>query len=295
MVTMTSSASRLRADGAGVLHAGRWLWLRTVAWMALLFALTSAAFVASLLLTSWLPALEGHGRAIALLLPAAMVIGYAVLVRVGERRPANELRLARAPIELAVGAAVGFAFISGALLMLCALGVYEVRVGTWRDALHSFIFNAYVSAVLEELAFRGILLRLLARMFGELPALILSSVLFGLAHASHASPIAMAELMVNGGGIFGLLYLASGWLWLSIGAHLAYDFTEWSLMGIGNSDGLLASTPVANTPAWLSGGSFGPDGSVLAVVVGALLIWIIAATHSRRLGSAARDLQKRTS
>ncbi len=295
MVTMTSSAWRSRPDDAGVLHAGRLLRLRTAAWMALLFTVTAVAFVASLLLTSWLPALAGHDRAIALLLPAAMVIGYAVLVRVGERRPASELQLARAPIELVVGAAVGFAFISGTLLMLWALGVYEVRAGTWRDAWHSFVFNAYVSAVLEELAFRAVLLRLLARMFGALQALILSSVLFGLAHASHASPIAMVELIINGGGIFGLLYLVSGRLWLSIGAHLAYDFTEWSLMGIGNNDGLLASTPVANAPAWLSGGSFGPDGSVLAVVVGALLMGAIAATYRRLIGLAARGLQHGTS
>ncbi len=155
--------------------------------------------------------------------------------------------------------------------------------------------SAYVSAVLEELAFRAVLLRLLARMFGALQALILSSVLFGLAHASHASPIAMVELIINGGGIFGLLYLVSGRLWLSIGAHLAYDFTGWSLMGIGNNDGLLASTPVANAPAWLSGGSFGPDGSVLAVVVGALLMGAIAATYRRLIGLAARGLQHGTS
>ena len=87
----------------------------------------------------------------------------------------------------------------------------------------------------------------------------------------------------------------SGRLWLSIGAHLGYDFTEWSLMGIGDNDGLLTSTPVANAPFWLSGGSFGPDGSLLAVVVGALPMWAIAATHRRLIGSAARGLQQRTS
>lgn len=295
MVTMTSSAWRLRADEAGVLHAGPWLRLRTMAWMALLFALSAAAFFASLLLTDWMPALADHGRAIALLLPAAMVIVYALLVRVGERRPASELRLTRAPIELVVGALVGFAFISGTLLMLWALGLYDVRPGTWRDAWHYFVFNAYVSAVLEEIAFRAILMRLLARTLGVWPGLILSSILFGLAHVGHASPVAVAALIINGGGILGLLYLASGRLWLPIGAHLAYDFTEWSLMGIGDHDGLLASTPTAGAPVWLSGGRFGPDGSVLAVVVGALLMWAIAATHRRLIGSAARGLQQRTS
>lgn len=280
-MTTRSIPWRLEIGDAGLLAAGRWFWPRIIVWTALLFGAMVGALFASLELSSWLPVLQGHETAIALLVPAAMVVVYAIAVRVGERRTVSELRLSRAPLELAVGAVVGFAFISFALLLLWALGLYDVRLGTWRDGWHYFVFNAYISAVLEELAFRAILLRLFARMFGTLPALILSAALFGLAHASHASPVAVIELIINGGVFFGLLYLASGRLWFAIGAHVAYDFTEWSLMGVGDNDGLLVATPAANHPTWLTGGSFGPDGSVLTALVGALLTWTILVVHRR--------------
>ena len=280
-MTKRAISWRLEIGDAGMLAAGRWFWPRVIAWTALLFGVTVGAFFAALEMSGWISTLRGHETAIALLVPAAMLGVYAIAVRLGERRPVSELRLSRAPAELAAGAAIGFTFISLALLLLWGLGLYDVRLGTWRDPWRYFVFNAYISAVLEELAFRAILLRLFARMFGPWPGLVLSAALFGLAHASHASPVAVLELIVNGGAFLGLLYLASGRLWFAIGAHVAYDFTEWSLMGVGDSDGLLVATPAANHPAWLTGGSFGPDGSVLTALVGALLTWSIVVAHRR--------------
>ncbi len=280
-MTIRSDPWPLKSPRSGILADGRWFWLRAVAWTTLLFVGAVGAFFATLQLTSWAPVLQGHGTLVALLVPAATVVVYALLVRLIERRSAIEFQWSRAASELLVGALVGFVFIASASLLLWLLGLNEVTRGTWHDAWHSFVFNAYISAVLEELAFRAILLRLFARMFGVWPGLALSSLLFGLAHAGHASPVAVAELVVNGGGVLGLMYVVSGRLWLSIGAHVAYDFTEWSLMGVGNDDGLLLARPVADYPDWLTGGSFGPDGSVLAVLVGAFILWAILAVHRR--------------
>ena len=50
---------------------------------------------------------------------------------------------------------------------------------------------------------------------------------------------------------------------------------------LGDSDGLLVATPAANHPAWLTGGSFGPDGSVLTALVGVLLTCSIVVAHRR--------------
>jgi len=70
----------------------------------------------------------------------------------------------------------------------------------------------------------------------------------------------------------GLVYMATGSLWMSIGLHTAWDFTEDSLLGVNNHDGLLRSVPVAGKPDLLTGGTFGPDASVLATFVGALAV-----------------------
>jgi len=280
-MTTTSRPWRIDSGKAGVLSPGRWFWARIVVWTVSLFGLAIGGLFVSLRLSSWLPIFARHDTAVALIIPAATLFVYALAVRIGECRPASELSLARAPLELAAGAAVGFAFISLALLLLWALGLYEIHWGHWRDAGHYFVFNAYISGVIEELAFRAILLRLLARMFRPLAGLLLSAALFGLAHASHASTIAILELIVNGGVFLGLLYAVSGRLWLAIGAHVAYDFTEWSLMGIGDRDGLLAVSPATHFPDWLTGGTFGPDGSLLTALVGALLTWSILLLRRR--------------
>ena len=159
-MTKRAISWRLEIGDAGMLAAGRWFWPRVIAWTALLFGATVGAFFAALEMSGWISTLRGHETAIALLVPAAMLGVYAIAVRLGERRAVSELRLSRAPAELAAGAAIGFTFISLALLLLWGLGLYDVRLGTWRDPWHYFVFNAYISAALEELAFRAILLRL---------------------------------------------------------------------------------------------------------------------------------------
>jgi membrane protease YdiL (CAAX protease family) len=70
--------------------------------------------------------------------------------------------------------------------------------------------------MLEELAFRAILLRLFPRASGPLPGLVLSSLLFGLAHLSHRAWTNAAEIAFNVGLLMGLLYMTIGHLWISM-------------------------------------------------------------------------------
>jgi len=124
----------------------------------------------------------------------------------------------------------------------------------------------------EELGFRAILLRITARVFGPVPGLLISAVLFALAHAGYMSAFRAALLFINGGLLLGVLYLLSGSLWVSIGAHLVYYFTEWSFMGVGDTDGYLVLTPSLRYPAWLTGGTIGPDGSIVSAIIAMTLI-----------------------
>ena len=125
------------------------------------------------------------------------------------------MTLRAALFELPGGFIIGLTLISAVLLLLWVLGLYQVGWGHWRHWFFYFVFNSYVSAVLEELAFRAILLRLVARVFGPVTGLIISSLLFGLAHATYASFVASAQIAVVG-LVFGALYMKSGKLWLAI-------------------------------------------------------------------------------
>jgi hypothetical protein len=69
----------------------------------------------------------------------------------------------------------------------------------------------------------------------------------------------------------GLLYVMTGRLWMSIGMHPGYDFIETSVLGIGSHHGFLVNTPKPGAAAWLTGGMFGPDAAVPAMILGLLI------------------------
>jgi hypothetical protein len=70
-------------------------------------------------------------------------------------------------------------------------------------------------------------------------------------------------------------------LWLPIGIHAGWNFTEGGVFGAAESGtaphGWLQST--TSGPAWLSGGDFGPEASVVTVMICgalglALVLWV---------------------
>ena len=95
----------------------------------------------------------------------------------------------------------------------------------------------------------------------------------------NATPLSIAALGIEGGIMLGAVYVATRSLWWTFGVHAAWNFTQSGLFGIADSghqgQGLLR-TELAG-PAWLTGGAFGIEASVVsvvlcAVVAGAFLI-----------------------
>jgi len=87
--------------------------------------------------------------------------------------------------------------------------------------------------------------------------------------------------------------MATGRLWMSVGLHIGWDFTETSILGVNNSDGLLLSTPVTGRSDILTGGSFGPDASVLSYAIGIIAFAAILYAREKRLfGFQTQNLRK---
>jgi hypothetical protein len=131
--------------------------------------------------------------------------------------------------------------------------------------------TAIGAGVGEELAFRGVIFRMTEERLGTAAALIISSLLFGLVHAANpgATLVSTAAIALEAGGLLGMAYSASRSLWLPIGLHFGWNFTEGGIFGTavsgGQSHGLVDS--VLSGPTLMTGGSFGPEASVIAVVV----------------------------
>ena len=133
------------------------------------------------------------------------------------------------------------------------------------------------SGVVEELLLRLVIFRLVWRAFGIWPALAFAAILFGLLHLANPDSGWFAAIaLICGEGIAIALYLISGRIWAPIGMHAAWNFAQGWLFGAavsGMTDivgGPLATRAAPGVPEMLSGGGFGPEASLTALIVSLL-------------------------
>jgi uncharacterized protein len=245
---------------------GQWL-------AALLFV--GVPFVAANILTKLLFLDPGSRDLRNLIKALVLVLAYWAYVRWWERRPVRELSLIGAPSEILAGLLLGGLLFSAEVAVLAGVGVFTLEaVGSLHDlgtVVVSMSPKIAVGALIEELLFRLLALRLLERSFGTAWALTLSSLLFGLAHLGNAgaSPLIGVMLGMELGLLFGAAYLLTRRLWLCTAMHLAWNFVQGAVFSIAVSgqtgDGWLRGR--MSGPAWLTGGDFGAEASVVALVL----------------------------
>ena len=207
----------------------------------------------------------------ALVVAALSLLAYAGFVRGLERRPVHELALPGAGREFLAGVGLGALLFSLTIGLLAVFGAYQVTgINSWTVVLPVLAISI-TSGVVEELLFRGILFRIVEEGLGSLLALVISGLIFGLLHVGNPNATLLAGLAIaiEAGMLLGAVYMLTRRLWLAIGLHLAWNLTQGGIYGVavsGNEmDGLLESTLTG--PEWLSGGAFGAEASIVAVVV----------------------------
>ncbi|MGA9980763.1 MAG: CPBP family intramembrane glutamic endopeptidase [Candidatus Sulfotelmatobacter sp.] len=214
----------------------------------------------------------------------AAVIPALVLARVEHRRwGAYGLPLRQAFGKFFwVGSVWGFA---GITLLLAALhGLHVFNFG--HIVLHGArlakfgVFWAGTFLLVgfyEEFLFRGYSLFTLARGIGFWPAALALSATFGLIHLGNGGEDWRGALAAAVIGFFFCLTLRrTGSLWFAVGFHAAWDWGEsffYSVPDSGSvSPGHLLSSSFHGAP-WLTGGSVGPEGSVMCFVAMAA-VWV---------------------
>jgi hypothetical protein len=239
------------------------------------------AFNAVAKATLWLLALDHQASNADRLIAAiagslAILLVYGAAVRWGERRKVTELALRPAPLELTLGMLAGGIVITLVIAVQWLAGwvVIEPRPV---DAVALALRDSIRSGVLEELVLRLVIFRLLWRAFGIWPALVMAASLFGLLHLANPDSSWFAALcLIAGEGIGIAFYLVTGRIWASIGMHAAWNFTQGWIFGAvvsGTTDiagGPLTLRPAARVAELLSGGGFGPEASVAALLVSLL-------------------------
>ncbi len=128
-----------------------------------------------------------------------------------------------------------------------------------------------LAAFNEELVFRGYLQTNLQEGAGTWVAMVVSGILFAIAHALNPNfgGLPFLNIMLVG-LVFSYARSTTGNLWLPIGYHFSWNLTQGPILGLpvsGMQRGSLLHTIDRSTAVWLTGGSFGPEGGLLCTAV----------------------------
>jgi hypothetical protein len=180
------------------------------------------------------------------------------------------------------GAAWGFAGIS--ILMIALYGTHSFSFG--HIVLHGARLARFAAfwalmfllvGLFEEFLLRGYTQFTLTRGIGFWPAALVLSCAFGLIHLRNGGEEWRGLLAAAFIGFFFCVTLRrTGNLWFAVGFHAAWDWGETFFYSVPDSGmvapGHLLSSSLRGAD-WLSGGSVGPEGSVLCFVVIAV-VWV---------------------
>jgi membrane protease YdiL (CAAX protease family) len=204
-----------------------------------------------------------------------MILTYKLIIRRLGEQPRDDLSGPRAARQLVGGFGIGLALFSVIVAVAAALKVYRiVGIGDADFLLIAVITNGLFPAVSEELLYRGIIFRWFEEFAGTWAALLISSVLFGAAHFQNpnASVLAAVGVALEGGLLLGGAYMLTRRLWLPMGIHASWNVTQGGVFDIpisGNDAHGLVEAQLEG-PAVLSGGGFGLEASLIAIVISTL-------------------------
>jgi len=215
---------------------------------------------------------------------AVVVLSYWAFVRFYERRAARELSLRWRWALLS--AVAGSLSIGVTILALYASGHYELVAFRGFDQAGGIFAAIWIAAVMEEVAFRGILFRILEEAAGTRAALIASAVIFGAAHVTNPGARGITLLSVTLAGLmWSGVFIVSRNLWVAAAHHCCWNATIF-LIGVPLSgEDWRAQAPfetIDHGPILWTGGAFGPEDSLINLFVSlaicAALWWLVRRT-----------------
>ncbi|CAI6079860.1 hypothetical protein PAECIP112173_02733 [Paenibacillus sp. JJ-100] len=214
---------------------------------------------------------------LSILFSLAAILVYKLIMKYVAQKPIPELSRQHAWIEAVRGVITGAFFIAVSTLIIVLLGGYSFQWAAAADPgliLMRSMETALIAAIFEELLFRGLMLQAIQTLGGRWIALAITSLTFGAFHLGNPGATLWSALAITleAGVLLGAAFLWRRNLWFAMGLHFAWNALEAAL-GIPVS-GLPSAglfTVKANGSAWLTGGDFGLEGSIVTVILGIVI------------------------
>jgi CAAX protease family protein len=213
-----------------------------------------------------------------------LIGGYFLFVRWSEKRPPTELALRPLPILIAA--------VSGAALISLTIGTLFLSDNYVFESTRPFalavpvICTILVAAILEELMFRAVLFRILEEHVGTLTALVLVSLLFGVMHLSNpgTTPFTIVSATLCG-ALWCWVYILTRNVWAVGLNHAAWNLVIFfSGIPLSGQEEWRQYAPVvshAQGPVWLTGGTFGPEDSIINICILAVVLILLHGQRQR--------------
>jgi membrane protease YdiL (CAAX protease family) len=191
--------------------------------------------------------------------------------------------------ELGAGLAIGSVAMTGLAVTLLVSGLaHSGGLGFDPRRLGVGLAVLAGAAVAEEVVYRSVLLNGLS-VLTRRPALALvaSAVVFGVVHLTDSPDATFVSVLSNalGGLMYGLAFLRTGRIWMPVGLHFAWNFVQGTIFGFVVSGETSYSGaflhPTLSGARWLTGGAYGPEGSVVSLLARvAIIAMVVLATRN---------------
>lgn len=201
---------------------------------------------------------------------ALALLTYTWVVRLSERRVVTETARRGALRAAGLGTVIGVGLFAAVIASIAVLGAYRIDGFGSVFGLIGLIGFMAAAAVTEEVIFRGVLFRLIEEKTGTWVSMAVTAVLFGSMHLinPHATIWGAIAIALTAGVLLTAAYVATRRLWLPIGLHFGWNIAVSGIFstvvsGAETPLGLLKAT--MSGPELITGGAFGPEGSVITI------------------------------
>ncbi|MEN2414405.1 CPBP family intramembrane glutamic endopeptidase [Flavobacterium mesophilum] len=221
-----------------------------------------------------------------LLVSSSCILSYIVFFKKIENRSITEFASKGILKNIAFGALLGFILQSLTILVIYLSGAYSiVAVNPISSILIPFAIM-FTVAIIEEILVRGIIFRIIEEKLGSYIALTISSLLFGILHLGNAHSTILSSLCITTAGfLFGAIFIYNRNLWLPIALHFAWNFTQSGIFGAitsGNEKTNSLLEAKIQGPTFITGGEFGPEGSIQAILICLIATIILFVLNARQ-------------
>lgn len=209
-----------------------------------------------------------------LFVSASCIFSYILFFKKYDKRTVTEFAAKGLLKNISIGVLIGFILQSLTILVMYLNGNYSVvKINPISFILIPFAIM-FTVAIIEEILVRGIIFRIMEEKLGTYISLTFSSILFGVLHLANPNGTLISSICITTAGfLMGAAFIYSRNLWMPIALHFAWNFTQSGIYGAitsGNEKTKSLLTAKIQGPEFITGGAFGPEGSIQAIAFCAL-------------------------